>query len=285
MSKIGWTDKTWNPVTGCTAVSPGCTNCYAATMTRRLQSTGHRRYQGLMGEHHFNGTVQCHTDMLDKPLGGKKACMVFVNSMSDLFHDGVPEEFIAKVFMVMDRASHHNYQILTKRADRMAQVCANAPWFLKVLNWGGARSGEHTCSRQILPNVWLGTSCENQDALEERVPQLLRCPAVVRFLSLEPLLGPIYCSMALETPEPAAFIGGGGIDWVIVGCESGTKRRSCRWEWVESIVGQCRDAGVRVFVKQLARNSDGTGAIYKHKPGDAWPSWVPSWARVQEFPK
>ena len=278
MSKIAWTDKTWNPVTGCAAVSPGCTNCYAATMTRRLEAMGHRRYQNLMGEHHFNGAVQCHPDMLDKPLGWKKPCMVFVNSMSDLLHPLVPFAFVAKVWTTMSRAHRHTFQVLTKRPER---IRAFFEW-----KYPTAKVDFDTARQdwlQFTPNVWWGTSCEDQKTLDERVPHLLNCPAAVRFLSLEPLLGPIYCSMALEKPEPAAS-GGGGIDWVIVGCESGTKRRPCRWEWIHCIVDQCAAASVPVFVKQLAVNSDGRGSIYKHKPGDAWPPWVPSWARVQEFP-
>lgn len=305
MSKIGWTDATWNPVTGCSAVSEGCTNCYAAKFTRRLENIGVPEYQGLLNERHFNGVVKCHDHKLEIPLRWRKPRMVFVNSMSDLFHEKVPDEFIDGVFAVMAISRQHSFQILTKRPERMAEYLnRDRVWDDWADNMPGAdawekrdrqdRLPEPFGNQWPLPNVWLGTSCEDQNTLDERVPHLLNCPTAVRFLSLEPLLGPIVIPDVVvlgpkDKPDhiwfdPLRPNNSLGISWVIVGCESGHKRRPCRWDWMESIVGQCRDAGVPVFVKQLAP-PNGSGKIHKHTPGGDWPAWVPASLRVQEFPK
>lgn len=252
-SNIEWTDKTWNPVTGCTKVSPGCVNCYAETMHKRLHGMGAKGY-----EHGF-GTVMCHDDALDRPLHWRKPLRVFVNSMSDLFHPDVPFEFIAKVFMVAAMTQQHDYQILTKRTERMSEVCRAKPWFAKLVR--SNKGHEFCCSYGVLPNVWLGTSCEDQKRLDERVPHLLRTPAAVRFLSLEPLLGPI----------PRLPLS--GINWVIVGGESGPGRRPMEIEWLESIVEHCKAASVPVFVKQ----DNG------HKPG--MQGRIPDRLWLKEFPE
>jgi len=248
-SSIEWTQETWNPTTGCNKVSQGCKNCYAETMHKRLQGMGQPKYK-----RDFNKGVMMHDDALDYPLTIKKPTMFFVNSMSDLFHDDVTFEFIDKVFATMAATPQHTYQVLTKRAEIMKDYFA---W--KQLVWRN--------NYQPLPNVWLGVSCEDQTTADERIPYLLKCPAAVRFLSCEPLLGPID----LETIDPEspggnigsinAFTGdencfdhsesrGGPIHWVIAGGESGHGARPMHPEWVRSLRDQCADADVPFFFKQ-----------------------------------
>lgn len=208
-SDIEWTEATWNPVTGCTKVSAGCANCYAERMARRLQAMGQSNYR--------NGfEVTTHEHMLDAPLSWTRPRTVFVNSMSDLFHRDVPERFIGRVFDIMRRATQHTFQILTKRAERMARL---AP----CLNW--------------TPNIWAGVTVENADCAG-RIESLRQVPAHVRFLSIEPLLGPLR---ELDLT---------GIHWVIVGGESGPGARPIEEEWVTDILDQCRTAGVPFFFKQ-----------------------------------
>ena len=259
-SKIAWTDATWTVTTGCQAVSSGCARCYAATMTKRLAAMGLPEYQGLLGDSgHFNGNVRLLPKNLDKPLHWKKPRMIFVDSMSDLFHEAVPFEFIDRVFAMMKRCGQHVFQVLTKRPERMAAYLQT----LKIA-WP-------------LPNVWLGTSVENQTALDARWGHLRAYPAAIRFLSIEPLLGPLDLR--------AKWVQGWGTDdWIICGCESGPKRRPCEPEWIRSIVDQCAAAGVSCFVKQfpLARHRKGNPAPHavSHDPAE-WPEW----ARVRQFPE
>lgn len=294
MSKIEWTEKTWNPVVGCTPVSSGCLNCYAATMARRLEGMGVAEYQprrldrdgrnvtglpGLQDESDrtvriaevkggravFTGDVRTVPDRLPDPLHWRKPALIFVNSMSDLFHESVPFEFIDRVFAVMALCPQHTFQVLTKRPERMAEYLTSMDG--RDMMRLGAASAAMDTGRQFdtlayrwpLPNVWLGTSVENQATADERIPHLLRCPAAVRFLSCEPLLG------AVDLGLRSCLMGnrGGlinvdgqigrlpGIDWVIVGGESGPHARPCDVAWVRSVVGQCRAAGVPCFVKQL----------------------------------
>jgi protein gp37 len=219
-SKIEWTDATWNPVTGCTVISPGCDNCYARAMARRLQAMGSPRYRDGF-------KVRTHPDILDRPVRWTKPRMVFVCSMSDLFHDDVPDEFIRQVFSTMRAATRHTFQVLTKRPDR-------ARYLVSAL--GGAP-----------PNVWMGTTVEDF-IRRSRIPKLQQIPARVRFLSLEPLLSPIH-DLDLK-----------GIDWVIVGGESGPKARPMDPKWVRDIRDQCLRAGVSFFFKQW-------GGINKKKAG------------------
>lgn len=247
---IEWTDATWNPVVGCEPVSPGCLNCYAATMAHRLEAMGKDGYtpvtvSGRMtriaerrgGRAVFTGSVRIQSDeVLDAPKRWKKPRRIFVCSMSDLFHHDVPDAFIARVFDVMRSTPQHTYQVLTKRPERMC---------LFLRGW------------RPPDNIWLGTSCEDQQRFDERVGHLLNCRGAVRFLSCEPLLGPISFS------GMPGFAGGGvfrgrpapwkSIDWVIVGGESGPRSRACQLEWMQAIVRQCADANPRVacFVKQL----------------------------------
>jgi len=208
-SLIEWTSSTWNPVTGCTKVSLGCRNCYAERMALRLQAMGQPNY--------INGfKITMHEHMLNAPLCWKKPSTVFVNSMSDLFHEDVPFDFIQRTFFVMQQASQHQYQILTKRAERLAELS-------DLLRWA--------------ENVWMGVSVETKN-YTYRIDCLRQTQARVKFLSLEPLLGRIT-NIDLR-----------GIDWVIVGGESGPKARPMKPEWVVEIKNQCIDAGVPFFFKQ-----------------------------------
>ncbi len=208
-STIEWTDATWNPVTGCTKISPGCKNCYAERLAARLQAMGNRRYR--------NGfAVTLHPDQLELPLRWRQPRQIFVNSMSDLFHESVSDEYIRRAFDVMVEAHWHVFQILTKRARRLAELAAHLPW---------------------PSNIWQGVSVENA-RYTSRVADLVNVPAAVRFLSVEPLLAPIS-HLPLD-----------GIDWVIVGGESGPRNRPIRPEWVRQIRDQCEKAGVPFFFKQ-----------------------------------
>jgi protein gp37 len=208
-SAIEWTDATWNPVTGCTKISPGCKHCYAERLAARLHAMGNPRYR--------NGfKVTLHSDQLTLPLRWKNPRRIFVNSMSDLFHEDVPEEFIHRVFEVMAQAHWHVFQVLTKRARRLAELAPRLQW---------------------PSNVWQGVSVENA-RYTSRVADLVKVPAAVRFLSIEPLLGPIG-DLQLK-----------GISWVIVGGESGPGHRPIHPEWVRAIRDQCMAAGVAFFFKQ-----------------------------------
>lgn len=271
MSKIEWTGKTWNPVSGCTRKSRGCDNCYAVSMTKRLESMGLPKYAGLvnLNKNHFNGVVKCHEDDLLKPLKWKKPTMCFVNSMSDLFHKDVPFEFIDKVFAVMALTPHITYQILTKRPERMAEYFKHLNVaefkhfvFINALHKHMPIAEKYRRSDNLLwplPNVWLGTSVENQEAADERIPYLLECPAAVQFLSCEPLLGPL--DLALRGFNGAAT-------WVIAGGESGAKRRPHEIEWFRSLRDQCQAANVPFFMKQLDKVAE-----------------IPEDLLIREFPK
>lgn len=208
-SNIEWTEMTWNPVTGCTKISQGCKHCYAERMAKRLTAMGSERYRNG-----FNITL--HPDLVDVPRRWRLPRVVFVNSMSDLFHDDIPLAYIQRVFSTMRDCPHHTFQVLTKRGERLAEIAPYLPWPV---------------------NVWMGVSVEDSRVVD-RVEHLQSVPAVVRFLSLEPLIGPLE-SLPLE-----------GIQWVIVGGESGPKARLMRKEWVASILRQCRAGKVPFFFKQ-----------------------------------
>ena len=208
-SAIEWTESTWNPVTGCTKVSPGCKHCYAERMAERLQAMGQVNY--VNG---FNLTLQPH--MLELPLKWKKPQTIFVNSMSDLFHKKVPLAYIHRVFDVMAQAHWHRFQVLTKRADRLRELSSKLEW---------------------APNIWMGVSVESE-SYRGRIDDLRSTDALVKFLSVEPLLGPLH-NLNLD-----------GIDWVIVGGESGPKARPMDPAWVTDVRDQCRDARVPFFFKQ-----------------------------------
>ena len=218
-SSIEWTDATWNPVTGCDKISPGCKHCYAERLSHRLQAMGNKNYRNG-----FDVTLQPH--MLDHPLSWKSPKRIFVNSTSDLFHEKVPLAYIKRVFRVMNQADWHQFQILTKRAERLEKVSGQLDW-----------------SR----NIWMGVSVENEEYLD-RIDHLRRSGAQVKFLSVEPLLAPV------------GIVDLGGIDWVIVGGESGPGARPMNHEWVSSIRDQCQQAGVAFFFKQW-------GGVQKKKTG------------------
>ncbi len=312
-SAIEWTDATWNPVRGCTKVSPGCANCYAETFAERFRGVkGHPYEQGF--------DLRLVPEKLTEPLRWKKPRRVFVNSMSDLFQDGVPDSYIDQVFAVMALCPQHTFQVLTKRAERMRSylVCEPVQRIADAIGFGTVGSDlpyEHrqaAANRMLraypelkrqwpLPNVWQGVSVENQHFADERIPLLLQTPAAVRFISAEPLLGLVDVRRWLL---PARCISTGipmrrvpendlpALDWVIVGGESGHGARPFDLAWARSIVQQCKAAGVSCFVKQLGSDpfepySDGTQFVDLHlksrKGGD--PSEWPMDLRVREFPR
>jgi protein gp37 len=230
-STIEWTEATWNPVTGCTKISPGCKFCYAERMAHRLQAMGQLRYRNA-----FQLTLQ--PDAIDTPLKWKKPRVIFVNSMSDLFHKDVPVEYIKRCFDVMQEASQHTFQVLTKRPERVAALGPQLPW---------------------PKNVWMGTSVENEEYVW-RVDSLRRVPAKIRFLSIEPLLGPIP-RLSLRR-----------IHWVIVGGESGPGARPMNPEWVRGLRDQCHAAEVPFFIKQWGGvNKKRTGRVLDGRTWDQMP--------------
>lgn len=246
-SAIEWTDATWNPTTGCDRVSPGCDHCYALTLAKRLQAMGNPRYM-RDGNPRTSGPgfgLTIHPDKLEEPYRWRKPRRVFVNSMSDLFHASVPEEFIFSVFDVMAAVPQHHFQILTKRPRRMLTV---------VSRWYSATGSE------VIPNVWLGVSVEDQNWADRRIPLLADVPATVRFLSCEPLLGPIRLAYLSD------------LHWVIVGGESGAKARPMEEAWVTSIRDQCIASGVPFFFKQWGgRTPKAGGRALEGRTWDEWP--------------
>lgn len=239
VSKIEWTEQTWNPTVGCTKVSPGCKNCYAETMARRLHAMGAPGY-----ENRFRLTLV--PNRLSQPLERRKPTVYFVNSMSDLFHEKVPFDYVRRIFDVMNRAPQHTFQVLTKRAERMAEFCRGV---------------------EIPGNVWLGVSVENRKYGVPRIPVLRAIRAQVRFLSVEPLL------------EDLGNIDLSGIQWVIVGGESGPKARPMKPAWVENVKRQCDATRVAFFFKQWGtwgadgekRSKHANGRRYGGREWDAMP--------------
>lgn len=280
-SAIEWTDATWNPISGCTKVSSGCDNCYAETFAERWRGT-----KGHYFEHGFD--VQLRPNKLDQPLRWRKPRRIFVNSMSDLFHDQVPDEYIARVFAVMAMAPRHTFQVLTKRHGRMRSLLSSDGFWTTVGSSGRGVAFErasgrypssgpmsltpdssawgHWTAANPLPNVWLGVSTENQQWADIRIPALLDTPAAVRFVSAEPLLGPIdligqlceTCDANMEAPQCNACYRrwrvrpgrDNRIDWVIVGGESGPGARPMHPDWVRSLRDQCQAGGVPFLFKQ-----------------------------------
>lgn len=219
ITPIEWTESSWNPVTGCTKITDGCKNCYAFAMAKRLHAMKNPRY--------INGfDVTLHEDLVDLPLKWKKPRKIFVNSMSDLFHEDIPDEFIERVFFTMHKASWHTFQILTKRSERLLNLSKSLPW---------------------PSNVWQGVTVENKEVIS-RIDDLRQTPAKTKFLSCEPLIGPLD-NINLEN-----------IDWVIVGGESGPGARQIKEEWVKAIRDQCLEKNIAFFFKQW-------GGVQKHKTG------------------
>lgn len=258
-TKIEWTDKTWNPLRGCARVSEGCRNCYAMKMAHRQSGPG-KAYEGLtmVGADgpQWTGKVRTVPELLTEPLRWRKPRKIFVNSMSDLFHEDVPFEFIHEVWAVMRQTPQHTYQILTKRPERMREV-------VDLIS----RKETLGYAKGFYSHVWLGVSVEDQKTADERIPLLLQTPAAVRWISAEPLLGPIdlvYAANQKCGHEEGYMEGNTGawiclacerqvefnLDWVIVGGESGHRARPMHPDWVRSIRNQCQAAGVKFFFKQ-----------------------------------
>ena len=250
-TQIEWTDATWNPVAGCSIVSAGCTNCYAMDMARRLDAMGIDKYQGLTrasGKRTvWRGIVREDRAALNIPLRWRRPKKIFVNSMSDLLHEAVTERFIKEVWRVMEATPHHHYQILTKRPERLATVVRES-------------------IGRVLPNVWLGTSIENREVCD-RADALRSVPAAIRFISFEPLIGPVG-AVSLS-----------GIHWAIVGGESGKAARPIREEWIDEIYEQCERHGTAFFFKQWGtwgtdnkrRSKKANGREYRGRTWDDMP--------------
>jgi protein gp37 len=244
-TSIEWTDATWNPVAGCTIISPGCTNCYAMRMAARLEAMGVAKYKGLTrksgGRAKWAGKLYLDRRALDIPKGWSKPRQIFVNSMSDLFHADVPAEFVADVWSTMSATPQHTYQILTKRPDRMAEVTSGLP---------------------VLRNVWLGTSVESADYLD-RIDELRAVRAAVRFVSFEPLLGSVADANLKK------------IHWAIVGGESGPKARPMDAGWVREIESACRRYGTAFFFKQWGgKNKKAAGRTLNGRTYDEMPAAI-----------
>jgi len=351
-TSIEWTEQTWNPVRGCSPVSPGCKNCYAERQAARFCGKG-KPFEGFVqikaDGPHWTGHVGLIPEMLDVPLRRKKPTTYFVNSMSDLFHENLPDEAIDRVFAVMALCPQHTFQVLTKRAKRMQSYCS-AVTFERLRDWmnRAADGGEHRVggysltsiahhtkrgtefqfrrsSRPPLPNVWLGVSVEDQQRADERIPYLLQTPAAVRFVSAEPLLGPVdlrnltvdmadtitqLVAMRQERGEvvteesignyplamPLDSLTGlnpcgdqmGSLDWVIVGGESGPNARPFNIKWARRTVAYCKAAGVPCFVKQLGAHAikDASGmSMHLEHSKGGDMAEWPEDLRVREMPK
>lgn len=243
-TSIEWTDATWNPVAGCKIITPGCTNCYAMRMAARLEAMGVEKYAGLTrksgGRYVWTGQIQLDEHSLDAPLAWRKPRKIFVNSMSDLFHEDVPAEFVGRVWSVMEHTPRHTYQILTKRPERMREVLA-------------------ALEAAVLPNVWLGTSVEDSAVLG-RLDDLRQVPAAVRFVSFEPLIGSVADADLSD------------IHWAIVGGESGPRSRPMLEDWVDEIRLRCLLSGTAFFFKQWGgKNKKAAGRTYQGRTWDNLP--------------
>lgn len=291
---IGWTNATWTTITGCTRVSPGCGGpgphggCYAEGLSAGKLAKS-PKYVGVAekvdGNARWTGLVRAHADALDQPLRWKKPRRIFVNSMSDTFHQDAPDEFIAAIFGIMAACPQHTFQILTKRAERLPEwfawidqraMATDRKWRaydcwldaeglspgLRSSDWASVFLDRAHLVPWPLPNVWLGVSVEDQQRADERIPHLLRTPAAVRWVSAEPLLGPVDLSAY------RAYL-----DWVVIGGESGPRHRPMDPAWLASIVDQCRAAGVPAFVKQ---DSGARPGKQSRIPDDLW--------AVKDFP-
>lgn len=253
-SQIEWTDATWNPVRGCSIVSEGCRNCYAMRQAHRMSGEG-GAYEGLTrmtpSGPNWTGDVREVSGLLDQPIRWTKPRRVFVNSMSDLFHPSVSPQFIGRVFATMCVAQHHTFQVLTKRPERMLELVGGQGLHRYVSDQVRVVSRESWKTRWPLPNVWLGVSVENQETADERIPLLLQTPAAVRWVSAEPLLGPVDLSRWLDCAGPFwSNMDVDPLDWIVVGGESGPGARPMHPDWAREIRDQCVAAGVPFHFKQ-----------------------------------
>jgi protein gp37 len=276
-SKIEWTEATWNPVTGCTKVSPGCDNCYAETFAERFRG---------VPQHHFEQgfDVVLRPERLDQPLRWKRPRRVFTNSMSDLFHDAVPDDFIAKMFAVMAAAPQHTFQVLTKRHGRMRTLLSSDDFREQVFLASNLPHGDVLGDGWPLRNVWLGVSVESQKWADIRIPALLETTAAVRWLSCEPLLGPLdlsewldhapwhYTDFGVVCSCGAAMAGdercaAPSLEWIVVGGESGPGARPMHPDWARSLRDHCQDSEVPYFFKQFGQHAP---VVDQPADGDLW---------------
>ena len=315
MSKIQWTERTWNPTRGCRRISPGCVNCYAEKVATRFCGEG-LPYEGLIRLGKWNGETTFAADKLTDPLSWQKPALIFVDSMSDLFYEGFSDAQIDQVLAVMLLTPRHTYQVLTKRADRMAKYLTDPRLYGRVLACADQirlryprlrlnEIGISDPSKVPASWIWWGVSVENQEYVDKRIPDLLRTPAALRFVSYEPALGPVdfhstdvgdalsNCDECDGDSDCEACSGLGRIDWLIVGGESGTGARPFDIAWARSAVAQCKAAGVPVFVKQLGAKPTGRDCEhgragqpcrFNDPKGGDWTEW-PADLRVREFPR
>lgn len=309
-SSIEWTDATWNPTVGCSKVSPGCQNCYAIRSAHRMAGNPNPKisgaYAGLTERRgnriEWTGQVNFISERLEMPLKARKPTRFFVNSMSDLFHEGVTDEQRDQIFAVMAMTPQHTYQVLTKRPERLLEYCSDRFRSRKIL-----RAAQKFLAKGLIDpgmvapiypysHIWLGVTVENQRTADERIPLLLQTPAAVRFLSCEPLLEDLNLFFLEDCPHCDVYsqgcpdcydtgkipVNAEGIDWVIVGGESGPGARPCDIAWIRSIVEQCQAAEVPCFVKQLGAKCYGLNRGYTGKGTnpDEWPADL----RVRQFP-
>jgi len=308
-SAIEWTDATWNCLLGCSRVSAGCAHCYAELLAYRLARMGNPNYAGLTkkvgNDIRWTGEVRFVEEALDLPLRWKRPRRIFVNSMSDLFHEKVEDYWQDQIFAVIALAHQHTFQILTKRPERMLAYLNDEAVRerIDVFMWEqierrvdpGARRRDDIRATAPdldetwpLPNVWLGVSVEDQATADERIPLLLQTPAAVRWISYEPALGPVDLRPFLWKIDDLA--GDLRVDWVVIGGESGPGARPFDLAWARRAIAQCRAAGVPVFVKQLGaqpfyRIPEGTAGLgLRDRKGGSMEEW-PDDLRVREFPK
>lgn len=301
-STIEWTEATWNPITGCTLVSDGCRHCYAAELAATRLSK-HPSRAGLArrnaaGEAKFTGEVRFNKQWLDQPLRWRRGRHIFVCAHGDLFHESVPDDWIDQVFAVMALSPQHIFQVLTKRPERARRYFEGGPW----MDWVQHFPEPPTCleasevdERGALPNVWLGTSVENQETAEARIPELMATPAAVRFVSAEPLLGPVELDdLVIDVGRPGEWhvncldndglhpdddphFRGATIDWVIVGGESGRHARPMHPDWARALRDQCRVASVPFFFKQWGAWAPGEVAGPNKRAIDVATWWDDAW--------
>lgn len=305
-TKIEWADATWNPASGCTKLSPGCAHCYiASTPPFRMQG---RRFDSKTG----STDIQFHPDRLEAPLHWLTPRRVFVNSLSDLFHESIRRDFIVRVYATMVAADWHIFQLLTKRPERR-QWLLEDPEFrrdvagetARLINAMGLRPGRTTMNLAAwnsgaARNIWEGVTAENQRWANIRVPILLDTPAALRFVSYEPALGPVDFTAIDKSPDDERTLGNAVLDWIIIGGESGPKARPFDIAWARGVVAQCQAAGVPVFVKQLGAHPcfepDGSFQTFHHSHGSklckrlrdrkgATPSEWPEDLRVRQMPE
>lgn len=294
-TKIQWCTETWNPLVGCSKLSLGCQKCYAAEAAKSAQLQQFPQYQKVKD---WDGTIEFVENQLLKPLSWKTSKKVFVCSMSDIFHANVKDEWLDKIFAVMALAKQHTFQVLTKRPERMREYLSDPKTLQRIGTWVAADLKPHyglvrlnhsvfDKFRLPLPNVWLGTSTENQATADSRIPSLLMTPASVRFLSCEPLLEAINLKKHFRTSKD-----GYELTWldylnlVIIGGESGSGARPCQVDWIRSLVQQCKPTNVAVFVKQLGSmpmaDTDTKLKLKDRKGGNI--DEFPQELRVREFP-